>query len=143
MSLGIKGTFQRRNSLLVDSGKHGGQQGSAGNDVLDQNVLVGGVGSGADGSHAVESGNAEGSGEVAVGAAAGGRLIQRETEIGRQLLCLFEESDDSGFALHGWAVDAAGERELAGLVEGLHTNAEEAVDFLCVRGRAMRTSIST
>jgi hypothetical protein len=45
---------------------------------LDEDGFVGGVGSFAYGTHAVECGDAEGGGEVAVGAPAGGGFFEGE-----------------------------------------------------------------
>ena len=74
-----------------------------------EDVFVGGVGSGADGSEAVEGGDAEGGGEVAVGAAAGGGFVDGEAELGGEFLRLLEEGDGAGLALHWRAVEAAGD----------------------------------
>ncbi len=79
-------------------------------------VFVGGVGSGTDGSHAVQGGYAERGGEIAVGAAAGGSLVERESHQGGHGLGLMEEADGARLALHGRTVDAAGDGELASFV---------------------------
>ncbi len=46
--------------------------------MFGEDVFVGGVGSGADGSEAVEGGDADGCGEVAVGASSGGGFFEGE-----------------------------------------------------------------
>ena len=56
--------------------------------VLDDDGLVRRVSAFADGAHAVERGNAERGGEVAVGAAAGRGLVQIEAELGRETSAL-------------------------------------------------------
>ena len=66
---------------LFDGGDEGGEQRGAGDEVFDEDMLVGGVGPFAYGSHAVEGGDAEGGGEVAVGASTGGGLVEVEAEL--------------------------------------------------------------
>lgn len=114
---------------MVAAGRceHGRKQGGAGDDVLGQNVLVSGVGSCTDGSHAIEGGNAESRGEVAVRASSGGGLVQIEAEFPGQFSGLLEESDGSCLPLHGRAIDAAGDGEFAGGIDGLEP-VEEALD---------------
>ena len=95
--------------------------------MLEDDVFVGGVGSFADGTHAVQGGGAEGRGEVAVGASSGRGFFQVETELGGLFASLFEEGDGGGGALHGWAVDASGDREGAVGIGGAQ-GGEEAFD---------------
>ena len=76
-----------------------------------------GVGAFADCAHAVERRNAEGGGEVAVGGAAGGGFVEMEAELGGERAGLMVELDGAAGALHGRAVDAAGDGERAALVE--------------------------
>ena len=118
---------------LFDGGDEGGEQCGAGYEVFDEDMLVGGVGTFAYGAHAVEGGDAEGRGEVAVGASAGGGLVEVEAELGGEGLGGFEERDGARFALHGWAIDATGDVESAVGV-GDFEAAEEAVDVGGIAG---------
>ena len=58
--------------------------------MFDKNRLVARVRALADGAHAIERGNAESRGEVAVGAAAGGGFIESEARVAGQRLGLAE-----------------------------------------------------
>ena len=71
-----------------------------GNEVLDYHRLMRGVGTLADRAEAVEGGDAEGGGEVAVGGAAGGGLVELEAKFGGETAGLLVERDGSGLALH-------------------------------------------
>ncbi len=118
---------------LFDGGDEGGEQCGAGDEVFDEDVLVGSVGTFAYGAHAVEGGDAEGGGEVAVGASAGGGFVEVEADLCGERLSGFEQCDGAGFALHGWAVDATGDLESAVGI-GDFEAAEEAVDVGGVAG---------
>src|SRR5271157_218549 len=73
----------------------------------------------ADGAHAVERGNAERGGEVAVGGAAGGSFFQGEAKFRGHRPGLAIEPHGSATTLHGRTVDAAGDGKCAGFVHRL------------------------
>ena len=94
---------------------------------MDEDGFVGGVGAFADRAEAVEGGNAECGGEVAVRGAAGGGLVEPEAEFGGETAGLLVERDGPGLALHRGTVDAAGNLQLAVRI-GTAQAAEEPVD---------------
>ena len=63
--------------------------------------------------HPVECGHPKGSGKVAVGAAAGRRLLKGKAKFRCEYLRLFEERNRSRFAFHWGTVDTTGDREFA------------------------------
>ena len=79
-----EGAHRKFQSLLSRVGQHAGQQRGSGREVLDEHRLVPRVRAFAHRAHAVERGNAERRGEIAVGSAAGGGFVQLEAEFARR-----------------------------------------------------------
>ena len=86
-----------------------------------------------DGAEAVEGGDAEGGGEVAVGGASGGGLVELEAKLGGQTAGLFVECDGARLALHRRTVETAGDGELTVWI-GAAQRVEEPVDADGVAG---------
>ena len=86
--------------------------------MLDHDGLVDGVGAFADCTHAIQGGDAQSGGEVAVGCATGSCFVQLKTEFGGKRVGLAVELDGAAGALHGRAVDGAGDGERAAVVLG-------------------------
>src|SRR5665213_3481004 len=80
----------RKSSHRSAGGEHRREQRDAFDDAFTDDMLVGGVGSGADGAHAVERGDADGGGKVSVGTAARGGFFEREADLGSEFAGLFE-----------------------------------------------------
>jgi hypothetical protein len=122
---------------------HGGEEEGAAGQVGDEDVFVDGVGAGACAAEAVERGDAEGGGEVSVGASADGGFFEFPVDLFGDCLRFFVERGDARGALHGHAVDAACDGEFAMFVDGA-----QGAEFAVERGgllwlSLMRTSIST
>ena len=100
--------------------------------MLQDNRFVPGVGSLANGAHTVECRNAKRRGEVAVGCAAGCCFVQFESEFRGQRPGLAIELDRAAGALHGRAIDAAGDGERAAFVTGFE-GYKFAIDARSVR----------
>jgi hypothetical protein len=98
--------------------KKGGEEGGTLRHRVDYDVLIGGVGAVAYGAEAVEGGDAEGGGEVAVGAAAGRGFAEREPEIAGNG---FGAGVKGGalFAFERWAIEAAEDFEFRTAMNGL------------------------
>src|SRR5208282_2761164 len=107
----------RRQARLRHFDQPGKQRGASGQ-LRDEDVLVGGVGSVAYTAEAVEGGDAQCSGEVAIGASADRSLTKLPSQFARDSFGLLEESGHSGSALHGRTVDASGDLNFAFAVEG-------------------------
>ncbi len=76
------------------------------------------MGANTHGAETVEGGDAEGGGEVAVGAAAGGGFFEGKAHFRSQASGDSEEAARAGGAFHGWTVEAAGDFDAAALVDG-------------------------
>ncbi len=90
-------------------------------------MLVQGVRSLADATHAIERGNSDAGGEVAVRTAADCCFVEFPVEFAGDRPCLLVKRCDSGIALHGQAVDATFDAERAMLVKRFQ-RAEAAVE---------------
>jgi hypothetical protein len=81
----------------------------------------------ADGAEAVERGNAEGRGEIAVGAASGRSFAEGETHFAGEPLPEAEQLNDAGGALERRAIDAAGDFDARTFEDGFE-RVELAID---------------
>ncbi len=90
-------------------GEQFGQQGGTIRHAADHYMLVDGVRAFTDGAEAIEGGDAERGGKVAIGAATAERFFQLHTQIGRQFSSQAEQPHSSRRAFHGRAVEAAGD----------------------------------
>ena len=95
--------------------------------MLDEDRLVRRVRPFTDCAHAVERGNAERRGEVAVGSATGRGFVESESQLARESLRLAKKFDGSARAFHRRAVDAASDIDGAPRVRGLERS-ESALD---------------
>lgn len=98
---------------------HASQKESTAGQFRDEDVLVDGVRSFADGAHAVERRNADASREVSIRSAAHGSFFQPPVKLSRNGFGLLVESDDAGITLHRQPVDSPFDGKLAMTVEGL------------------------
>ena len=93
------------------AGEHGGEQGGAGGEMVDEDGFLGGVGAFADSTHAVERRDAESGGKVAVGCASGRCFAELPVDLSSEGLSGAEELDGASGALHGGSVNATVEGE--------------------------------
>src|ERR1700722_7126760 len=116
-------------SLFFRSGlfNQGRQKQGAARQLGDDDVLVHGVGALAHCAHAVERGNADPCGEVAVGASAYGGFVQLPARLAGNFAGLLVERDPPFGAFHGQTIYATGDLQLAMFVEGLQRS-QLAVD---------------
>src|SRR5438309_355890 len=89
--------------------------------MLDDNRLVRGVSSVADGAHPIKRRYAKCGGEVAVRSAARRCFFQNEAEFSCEGACLFEQGNCSSLALHWRTVDSTADDELAIPIGDLET----------------------
>jgi hypothetical protein len=98
--------------------KQRGEEGGALRHGVDEDVFVGGVGAVAYGAEAVEGGDAEGGGEVAVGAAAGCGFAKREAEFAGDGFGAGEKGG-AVFVLERGAIEPAVNFEFCAAMDGL------------------------
>src|SRR5580704_734204 len=103
-------------SCLFD---HGRQQQGTPRQLGDDDVLVHGVRAFAHGAHAVERGNADAGGEVAVGASAYGGFVELPSGLASNGAGFLVERGHAVGAFHRQTIDASRDLELAMLIEGL------------------------
>src|ERR1700740_3664922 len=112
---------------------HPCQEQGAPREFRDYDVLVHRMRSFAEPAHAVESRNADARGEVSVRAATHGGFFEFPIDMSSQGSGFFVQPSDPGVALHGKAIHAALDAELATLIKGFE-RAHFAVKEPCLLG---------